>query len=224
MTLTITPADLLLPGDVLGGAVLKGWADPTRDLLRRMVTVHPDDLAPSVRRLRATWLDSGADRVDEHDCTRREVRSRLFWVLGEGERCPASLISQHCDEGCECDGTAWKRPPHNLLWLLDAEAKGTISPLVAAALWWCSILRVEAGLAPCSVYGRWLGHGSTADVPWTRDRLNSPTGAFARAQADERPTVDRDLLFRGGALLNADHILLPHPDGPVRLNLTETTP
>lgn len=35
-----------------------------RELLMRLRDVHPDDLSPSVRRLRAAWIDTGCYGID----------------------------------------------------------------------------------------------------------------------------------------------------------------
>jgi len=118
-TRPLTLADLWLPGDVLGGAILKGWRGPTT--VRRC-----DDWDEAVwlgmafsafvpRGSECSGFSPGANvRLD---CRRPEVRDRAARVLGP-----------------------------DLLPIHAAELRGEITPGEAAGLVWCSVVRREAGL------------------------------------------------------------------------------
>lgn len=129
------------------------------------------------------------------DTRRTEVRDHIRRVLGQGERC-------------------WR-----LGWITDAELSGRLTNWQAAAIWACCVARVRAATWP--VVG-WTGeaqedeqHGpiravSGPDIP---GMLRNDFGGRWMRVAD-----DADVLAQGFAILEADGaIILPYPDGPVRV-------
>ena len=82
-----------------------------------------------------------------------------------------------------------RRPPYDMTWLIQAEATGKITPLVAAAIWWCSVMRVEAGLGPV-----------VGVLP-------------PRADGTLQDPATSSVFSKGGALIRPTHILLPLPEG-----------
>jgi hypothetical protein len=167
--------DLLIPAstgldDKLAG-MLDGWTGP-------ILRYWPEDDEPEEtvsgvvlprRGREIEFLSLDSDDIESAsiqdlrlDPRRPEVRDLLRRVLAHGERCPQcggpqpSLgppggwpVEVRCkDEQGGCDGTGWRRPPHRLGWITDAEESGVIAEWQAAVIWWCCAERVRAGLTP----------------------------------------------------------------------------
>lgn len=220
--MTITTADLVLPGDVLGGAMLRG-SDP----IRGQVHIEDRRWCECVHVL-GGWFGMDAamfsedlpgpitGRASRLHCVNRGTRDRAYRVLARGEECSSRLHSVcgaptvdglGCDQmppcagphkagntrqRCHhCNGTGFTRPPHDLSSIQTADTQGRISESGAAALVWCSVLRVESGMGPV--------------------RAPLPMGDLGDAY--------QTALDLGIPLLDGDSVLLPHPEGPRRLLL-----
>jgi len=175
------------------------------------------------------------------DTRRAEVRDRLVRFLAQGERCrgpspdsgdggtgcSAGRVTGAPEYACSaCSGTAWRRPPHNLIWITTAELAGRLTDWQAAAILWCSVARVRAEKKG-PVVG-WVGetrederHGPIRKVfgPDIPGMLHNVFGGRWM-----RGAGDAHSLAAGFALLDTDGaITVPHPDGPIRLEVPDAT-
>lgn len=202
-----TTDDLWLPGDVLGGALLRGWIGP-----------HDSQVHTGLRHeWRAWWATGGlCTEATRLDCTRPEVRDRIVRVLAA--------------QG------------HDLLWLHAAELRGEITPDEAAGILWCSVLRVGAGLeAAVNVLDSRCNYGGGRQyvIRCLRDKTvmfkvteSGLEGWFVQDPFTHRTlaaggehgeagvaAADAAALSAGYALREPGALLLPYPDGPVRLEV-----
>lgn len=237
----VSPDDLVLPGDCLGGTIGLGRIGPFNEC--------GGPWFPAAGRADPygeMWCEEHGSRCSDsaplalYDCRDEWLRDRLRRVLAAGERCGCNGLEYRghgeVRDCSHCNGTGYTRQPHDLGHFIDAEIAGRIPPLVAAGLWWASVLRVEAGLGPVAgLLGEWQ-HNSR-DTLWTdrRDSFIQPLRyalAFANARGwtllrwsgpetgdAGKLAADTAALSAGFALLNGDHILLPLPDRIARLRL-----
>lgn len=190
-TIDVSPDDLVLPGDCLGRAVLYenyAWTIPQTALTDSPAGTHPGIkvMHPGSRDRLRRVLAAG---------------KRCVACDGEGKSGPKMSAFKWADDGMvpcgTCNGTGYTRPPHNLGHFTDAEIAGRITPLVAAGLWWASVLRVDAGMGP--VVGPATCDSEDASALVDRHRLS----------------VAHYALFSP----KCDRLLLPLPDRIARLRL-----
>ena len=214
----VTPDDLVLPGDCLGGAVLRGWNGLAEQRTHTAAAWHSVFLRGPVVNGDVQWVRvapydpafgrSGAKFVRVF-CTLPGFRDHLRRVLAAGERCERCHGTDRItgrvtwpDADCErCNGTGYTRQPHDLGRFTDDEIAGRITPLAAAGLMWASALRVEAGEGP--VVGPATCGSEDASALLDSHRLS----------------VAHYALYSP----NRDHILLPLPDRIARLRLTDNS-
>jgi len=155
-TRPLTLSDLWLPGDVLGGAILRGWTGPVWAI--RGTEWIGATWAPHMSCAPVIYggkVDSfaGVDNV-RLDCDIPEVRDRAVRVLAAGDpvddfggrHCRCGTV--HKESACPSCGLSFIQSA-DLLPIHAAELRGDITPGEAAGLVWCSVVRREAGLGVC---------------------------------------------------------------------------
>lgn len=196
----------VLRGDVLGGVLLRGWTGPR--IVQEDTNDWPSapiwDGIPLVDGDGAPGLFQDADFPVLLDCHHPEVRDRIVRVLAEGERCPT------------CSGS------------------GVVGACVGCGRHEDD---PENGWRPC---GSREGHGCVIhDAPCGCDgHLRAPVHLGAITDAERRGTMTAEVaawllwvsVLRADAGLppigagvtfhyGGDHLLLPHPDGVMRVDL-----
>lgn len=186
-------------------------------------------------------LEANVDRTDPADLMDWWVRDAAVRVLAEGERCPciergkAEGYPITVTKGCpDCHGAGYTRAPIHLGAITDAERRGRITAEVAAWLLWVNVLRLDSGLNYVSLPGEWAPSPNVRDGFWRRKDMgldvwcdNDGWLVSGVARGDEtwvpgQEAADLAAVSAGMyACDNGDHLLLPHPDGVMRVDLTE---
>jgi len=231
------------PGDRVRG-LLDGWMGPCSAGARSWAYLGKSEGVHDLARVGGPpeypQIFESFDLPPQMDTRRPEVRDRIVRFLARGERClcpapdsgdggagcSAGRVTGAPEYVCSaCSGTCWRRPPYDLRWVTEAELSGRLTDWKAAAVIWCSVERVRAGLRP--VLG-WVGesrederHGPLRAVsgPNIPGMLHNDFGGRWM-----RVTDDDAVLAEGFALLDSDGaITVPRPDGPVRLEAPHAT-
>lgn len=134
---------------------------------------------------------------------------------------PRDPVSCAVPAGRDCLRRVLARWGHDVGWIIDAELNGSMSEVEAAALIWCSVTRVIAGLPVVKGwYGPWCEVSTGGILPThqlyerrfplslgslPRPRVQGPRKQVQAAMARR----DAEALAEGYALKNADALLLP---------------
>lgn len=236
----LNPDDLWVFGNALGGVLLDGkpalWTtvhedfEGFREKTRRVLAYLPRErVAP-----RVATVDDPSD-YDNAFLTRHFTFPEHLCV---DLRQPGAFDKLR--RILAVPDVATGRPGYDLGWLIDAEIRGAVSAVVAAATWCATIDRVDAGLEPVkAIYGpvftfshagcspqevrrgRSLvaGPGETRAF-WWRSNLTPLEGTRRRSRclplSEVDTALDAEMLQRGCALLNAGDVQLPLRGGRTR--------
>lgn len=229
----LTPDDLWVFGNVLGGALLDGepslWATTTmgfRERSIRVLTFQPRERVAQ----RAATVDDPSD-YDNVFLTRHfNFPEHLRVDLGQpGAFDKLRRILAVPDE-------ATGRPGYDFGWLIDAEIRRAVSAVVAAATWCVIIDRVDTGLEPVrAIYGPVFTLSSAGCLPKEvrrgRALIAGQQGVYAQEcqsnmtsttggrhsrylpLAEVDAALDAELLQSGCVLVNATDVQLPLLNG-----------
>jgi hypothetical protein len=231
MTYTdITTEDLWLPGDVLGGAVLRGWSGPAGP------SPAPEDHScwPDVYGIHAgvplvescgeggMWLDE--DASVRLDCTRPEVRDRLHRVLGEGERCGCDGKPHEACVGCgatpeENDAKPWRRcgsqDGHGCIYGDVYCCPGWARQ--PADYTWLLAAELRGDITPTVAAGLWWVAVKRAEAGL--GPIQHPWSTWARENDGRCRRRDIQSRYRAGAMIDVDGWALWSADQPGPLGL-----